>query len=390
MIISTQLGGNGKIGNGSTTKPMASLPAVIAFLLRFPSLISAGMENVKVLIESILTDADGTLYSFWGYFCPAMEKAMTNLSKVFSERAGREVTKDEISWELGLQMHRFGTHEYPFVWEVSKFWQDPQWRTLWKDYAEFRAMVVEPYWQTLDEQFAKDFMVYDEVYETLVTLKELGIPVVILSDGPAYMVKRKIKEVLTPVGRGIDHLLAGVYALETHEPGTEFNLTDEELAFGRERMKSCLELELECPFTANPKEFEKPDPRGAQRVMDDFGFDPATTMFVGDSLKKDRGVAQKLGLLYIWARYGVQMFSSDRRRIDYHFAAGEPKQQKPILPTLVDGQELPPMVGTGSASRGASTWASVLDYLLSTGPVPMLRPQLEATAHTAPVDGSGH
>jgi phosphoglycolate phosphatase len=49
----------------------------------------------------------------------------------------------------------------------------------------------------------------------------------------------------------------------------------------------------------------KPDARILRCILDDFGFDPAEVVYVGDSLMKDVAMAQRVGVRDVLAAYGI-------------------------------------------------------------------------------------
>lgn len=333
---------------------------------------------LELNVDAIGTDLDGTLYPFIDYFAPAMEVHMPKLTAKLNERRAAQgkppVDADVISHALGQKMKEFGSHEYPWLVQCSMLWQEPEWRGLWQDFAEFNDEVIEPFWNALDRQRERDMKLYDDVLETLYTLNELGIKVGALSDGPAHMVKAKVAQA------GIDHLLTVVIALDTPEPPVSYNLTDEELQPGRDRVNRYMSTPLRCPFLTNPQHLEKPNPAGLERLMSVLEVTPDRIIYTGDNLGKDGGVAAAHGARYMWCRYGVQATNGHRRIMDLKFVHPLDRA-KPGAPK----KALPPMLGR----HGASTWAQILDYIASK-PVPQLPAKLNPSAHSAPTDVAGH
>jgi FMN phosphatase YigB (HAD superfamily) len=332
---------------------------------------------------TVVTDGDGTLYPFWEYFVPAMRTVIPALRAKLEGKLGRKLTLDDVSHPIAHVMKVCGTHEYPWVWELSPFWQDPTMRKAWKNYAEFRAEIVEPFWNALDFERSRSLYLYDDVLEALQAVVRERKHLVMLSDGPYYMVRAKLTQL------GIGHLFTAVYALETLEPEAKYEehgikiqhkLSDEELEYGRERVRRFSNMAVGCPMHQNPPDWEKPNGRGLKKIMKELGVTAEQTIMVGDSLSKDGGEAKVNGVAYLWARYGVQLAREYRKMIDLHFVHPEDrpktKQHAPVLP---------PMIG----KHGASTWLETLDHL---GPEPLsLTPTvLNASVHTQPVSGSGH
>ncbi len=320
----------------------------------FPRAI--GSAKYPATKKLVVTDGDGTLYPFWNYFVPAMRSIIPVLARKFANRPDAASLKaddvewqDEISWELARIMRLAGTHEYPWICEMSKFWQDPRWRKLWSDYAEFRAEVVEPFWRAMDAERERNLELYDDVRQGLELAQsscEKGI--VMLSDGPYYMVRAKIAQL------GISHLFAAVYALHTPEPSPQYGLTAEELDFGRQRVSAFSKIPLQCPMHSNPPKWEKPSSHGLRHILNKYGVQAYEAIMVGDSRTKDGGVAQANGVDFLWARYGVELPREYRKMIEMHFVHPDHRATK------AEGGDLPPMLG----KHGASSWAKTLDHLI--------------------------
>jgi phosphoglycolate phosphatase-like HAD superfamily hydrolase len=204
-----------------------------------------------------------------------------------------------------------------------------------------------------------------------------------LSDGPYYMVRAKLTQL------GIGHLFTAVYALETLEPEAKYEeeghklqhkLNDEELDYGRGRVRRFSNMTVGCPMHQNPPSWEKPNDRGLKRILEDLNVKAEAAIMVGDSLSKDGGVAKHNGVAFLWARFGVQLAREYRKMIDMHFVHPDDRPKTKTHATV-----LPPMIG----KHGASTWLETLDHL---GPEPLsLKPTvLNPSVHTQPVQGHGH
>lgn len=297
-------------------------------------------------IEMVATDLDGTVYSFWDYFVPAMQKAVPQIAETLGLKTQ---DYDRISQEIGRVMGRHGTHEYP--WALEESWLRQSFRGT---AVEFRDTLVRPFWAAMDRYRTKYLRPYADVRETLQTLHQAGIPVVGISDAPAYMAIVRLSQT------GLDELVTALYALDTVHPEPNTTLSEEDLEHGKNRVREFgntpHRLDL---FKILPKSFEKPSPEGLKLAMSDFNIkDPRKVLMVGDSLTKDGGVAKAVGCPYIWARYGTNLPRGYVELIDIKFnpnasgtanVSGHGVSHKPVV--------LPPMV-----SQGAS-YAEVLKHL---------------------------
>lgn len=326
-------------------------------------------------IALVATDLDETLAPFIGYFVPAMRHIIPEMARRLNLRLKRRgkkaITLDDVSHALCRVMDARGTHEWPWVWEESTFWQDRELRGIWKNYQEFRKRIVEPYHEALRASRLKNCKPYGNVVEALNSLKLHDKKVAIVSNGPAYSVATKVGQ------NGFDKFVDVVYAIDIGEPPASSKLNDEELAFGRALVAKGLSTKLRCKLTLVPKDWMKPDPRGLQQLMREFGVTAEQTVFVGDSLPSDGGVAQAAGVPFLWAAYGAQLTEEHRKTMEEHFK--EPHRRHKGT------TEYPPML----TRWGASTWAEVLDHLCHE-PLPLNPTVLFPSARPSPLVRMGH
>ena len=338
-----------------------------------PTLTSAARKNVrnatsivhpvgKHSIALVATDFDLTMSdAFWAYYVPTMETEVPRIAAIIGE-----TDLDKVSREIGRVVNEAGTHEFPWFLEMSNIRQRFQGTAQ-----EFREQIVNPFWATLERNRMRYSQAYPFVKETLMALRAAGIPVVVISDGPMYMVLARAKQT------GLDELVDHIYALETVEPT---GLSDEDMAAGRKLVSQMMGTAVKCTFTVLSKHCEKPNPGGLQKAMTDFGvIDPTRVLFVGDSLKKDGGVAQAVGAGFIWTPYGLYSLSPRARVLVDQKMNPEGSAPKminqtggPFMPTV-----FPPMLAA------APYFAAVLDHLgkeatVSTGTI--LPPSASATA----------
>ena len=313
-------------------------------------------------IELVATDFDLTTSdAFWAYYVPTIEEQVPRIARIIGES-----DLDAVSREIGRVVNEAGTHEFPWFLEVSNIRQRFQGTAQ-----EFRETIVQPFWAAMERNKMRYSQAYPFVKETLMALRDAGIPVVFVSDGPMYQVLTRAKQT------GLDELVSGIYALETVEPT---GLSDEDLEHGRKMVAQLMGTSVKCPFYVLPKHFEKPNSGGLLKAMSDFGIkDGSRVLMVGDSLKKDGGVAQAVGAGFIWATYGLYSLPPRARvlvdqKMNPEGAAPKMVNQKggPFMPTVY-----PPMLAA------APYFAEVLNHLgrkatVSAGTI--LPPSASATA----------
>ncbi|HEY9777460.1 MAG TPA: HAD family hydrolase [Planktothrix sp.] len=355
--------------------------------------------------KAVGTDLDGTVWNFFSdAFFPGMQEAVPTLARKLFCRLGKQqhcnihvgpAEMDVISKALGVVIERRGTHDWPWLIEESALWQDPKYRELWASYAEFRREMVEPFWRAVDRTRHKYLRLFPEVAESFDALHAHGKKIYALSDAPAYNASRKVVET------NLAHRLDALYALDTPEP-TDWNLTEEEKEFGRQRIKDVF-AELPCKLVILPVHYEKPNPEGFFKLMTDNGLRPQDVIYVGDSLKKDGGVAanvrqkflkddssnagfcqrvyariynrQVAEVAFLWAEYGTYLPTVVRKMVEVHF---HPTRTH-LAPNTV---KYPKM-----AAR-ISNWSLVLGFINNR--IKLQEVHLNPSAHSQPVEGSGH
>jgi FMN phosphatase YigB (HAD superfamily) len=147
------------------------------------------------------------------------------------------------------------------------------------------------------------------VVETLTALRERRLLVVALTDAPRNPAEQRAKRL------GIDQLLAALYTM----PGFQFPAGPDGSALVA---PDILQKEVQgeyraaCPAIELPRDHEKPNPAGLERIIKTYGLEPQQVLVVGDSLKKDIAIAQRVGCHDCWAEYGTYVSHEYRERLD--------------------------------------------------------------------------
>jgi phosphoglycolate phosphatase-like HAD superfamily hydrolase len=288
----------------------------------------------------VATDMDSTLGLFWSYFCPAM----TEISPILAAKLG--VPQEVFERELGRVMHSRGTHEWPWLLEETSF------RREWKGSPQsFRQEISEPFWATLDKMRHRYLRPFDDVPETINELLSKGIKIAILSDAPFYMALTRACDL------GLDGKISALYALDAPIPDVSEFVDPYDLNLGLERI-AMLESRVHKfdILIKLPKHYEKPSPLGLTQVMRNFDAEPKTTIYIGDSAKKDGGAAEACGVPFIWARYGIYLPPEYIDMVDSRFT---PTGETPTSGHGVSYRPsvLPPMVAQ------AASYAELLKHI---------------------------
>lgn len=244
------------------------------------------------MIRAVITDMDNTLYSWVDYIVPSLEAMVDSLCRTTGFPRIRVVQA------LKEVYQRYESNEYPFAIQESNLFEDFRY-----DFDSFNHLVITPAREAFTAARRKYLQPYRGVVAALTRFKELGIPVVALTDAPRNPAERRVLRM------GLDGLLGAIYTLPAFpfpDTGVAREIVEREKAGG---------VRLKCPVHELPREWEKPDERGILRICGDLGVPPEEVAFVGDSLTKDMVLARKVGALDCWAEYGNYVSAEYRERL---------------------------------------------------------------------------
>ena len=248
-------------------------------------------------IRLVVTDMDNTLYSWVDFIVPAVEAMVDAVVQATS------VPRIRVVQSLKAVYTKHESNEYPFALQESSLFQD------FNEFGSFDKLVIEPARMAFAEARRKYLRPYKGVVETLVKLKELKIPVVALTDAPRNPAEQRVKRM------GLDTHLTSLYTM----PGFQFPAgPDGEALVAPDILQKEVkgEYRAACPVIELPRDQEKPSPKGLEKVMLTYGVEPKETLVIGDSLRKDVGLAQALGCHDCWAEYGTYISLEYRERLD--------------------------------------------------------------------------
>jgi FMN phosphatase YigB (HAD superfamily) len=276
-------------------------------------------------IRLVVTDMDGTLYSWIDYIVPAVEAMVTAIC----EATG--FPRIKVVQSLKTVYSKYESNEYPFALQES---------TIYKEFPEFGSfdkLIIEPARIAFAGARRKYLQPFKGVVSTLKVLKERKLPVVALTDAPRNPVEQRVRHMQ------LDQYLEAIYSLPgftfPEAPGGEKLVAPDIL-----RKEERGEYRVACKVIELPREAEKPNTLGLDRICKDYGVDPKEVLLIGDSVKKDIAVARALGAVDAWAEYGTYVSLEYRERLDIisapaitrrHAAAVfEAGQKKEIEPTF--------------------------------------------------------
>ncbi len=323
-------------------------------------------SNKMKPVTHIFTDMDSTQGLFWGYYCPAIRAYVDEMS------IKHGIPKVEIEREIGRITHQHGTHEYGWMMEMTKFRKEFKGSA-----AEFRDQWVIPFWKHLDDNRRHYLRPFRDVMETIHEARKRGVTFVIVSDAPFFMGLTRACDM------HLDGPVSGLFALDCPLPPVSQFVDAEDMVYGLERMKQLSSRLHKFDMAVTlPKEFEKPNTGGLKAAMEAYGACAEESLFIGDNLKKDGGVARDLGMRFIWASYGLMLPPEYEDIIDRRITpTGE-------LPTNGHGvgyrpQVYPPMLAE------ATSYATLLRHLGAEN-LPQKGTILNPSASPSVTKGSGH
>lgn len=232
-------------------------------------------------ISVLITDLDNTLYDWLRMWHRAFSTLLDQV--VLQSGISREILIAEIR-----SVHReHGTSEYAFLLQElpSLRWLHPGIEPA--EIPQLYRGAIEAY----REARRAELRLYPGVKETLAQVKKRGTLVIGHTESRAFYTSYRIRRL------GLDGLLDSVFSPADH--GVP--------AISLDEVRSYPPAEYELKDTHHvllPEGLHKPDPQALQLILSQIGTEPASAIYVGDSLARDVQMAQAAGVADVYARYG--------------------------------------------------------------------------------------
>ncbi len=236
------------------------------------------MRHPKV--TTLITDLDNTLFDWvdlWFRCFSAMLDETVRISGVPRER---------LIPEIRAVHQRHGTSEYSLLLEEL-----PSLRPVLKGRA-----AVEVFKSAIDayrRQRREHLRLYPTVAETLLKIRGAGTRIVAYTESMAFYSNYRVRRL------GLDGILDFIYSPEDHILPT--NIDRAEL---RHYPASHYQLKYSTQRHV-PKGSKKPDVLVLKSIMESLDLQPASCVYIGDSLMKDIAMAVDCGVPAVWAKYGI-------------------------------------------------------------------------------------
>jgi FMN phosphatase YigB (HAD superfamily) len=224
-------------------------------------------------IKLLVTDLDNTLYDWVGFFAKAFRAMIDEAVELLGVE--RELLLDELQ-----KVHR-RHHDSERPWSLA---ETSCALVRWPGSSlETRIERLDSAFHAFNRARKQLLRLYPGVGETLAQIRDTGVPIVAHTEASAVNALGRVTRL------GLDEFLARLYAADGGD-----ELRDPPL-----------------PLIPVPREVHKPDPRILLDICADYGVTPEHTLYVGDSISRDVGMARQVGMHAAWAAYGTRHAAED-------------------------------------------------------------------------------
>lgn len=231
-------------------------------------------------VSLLITDFDNTLYDWfaaWFASFSAMLEALVEQSGVPAEKLKSQIRR--VHQERGTSEYTYLLNEIPALRELHPG----------RDLAEVYGGAIKEY--RLARQ--KSLHLYPGVRATLQSLHEKGVPIVVYTESLAYHAAHRLKRF------DLDGVVSFLYSPPDHDFPAGVNP-------GMLRSMNADHYELqETVHHCTPPGTLKPDPTILNAILSEMDVAPEHALYVGDSLMKDVAMAQDVGVIDVYAKYGA-------------------------------------------------------------------------------------
>lgn len=237
----------------------------------------------------LITDLDNTLYDWFGYFVPSVYCMIDRASEIL------RVPRQELIQELRKVHQRHHDVEHPFaLLETST-------ATRLIEETSFSAVadLLDPAFHEFNKARICHLRLYPNVHHTLEDIRRRGVFLVAYSESKKHAIVDRLRRL-----RLLD-LFDRVYCRESSRSLHPNPRRAKEISAGYPRHK----------LVEQPREARKPAPEVLLSICEREGIDPKDAAYVGDSRVKDILMANRAGVLAVWAKYGDLASRDDYDRL---------------------------------------------------------------------------
>lgn len=238
------------------------------------------MKEDGLEISLVVTDLDNTLWPWFEIWYARFSTFLDQL--VVKSGIEREVLTSEI--KKIHEEHR--TTEYSFLLQELPVLKKLHGKT--DEFTEIYSSVIK----ASREARKNASFPYPSVIHTLKSLKEQGIKVIGYTESQAFYTEQRLRTM------GFDGLIEIVFTPETLE-GQPRSVVEKERNYVKKHYRL---KETKIQVLKNRR--DKPNPELLSEIITEVGGRIENTCYIGDSLTKDIAMANKLGVVSIFAAYG--------------------------------------------------------------------------------------
>lgn len=236
----------------------------------------------RPIANLLVVDLDDTL---WRWFDAWFESFRALLDSLM-EMTG--LSEDELTAAIRPIHQERGTSEYSWLIDELSLLEKyvPHGRAL-REY-------FDPALHAQNKARKAATALYPGVLDTLQAIRGHGTKVVAYTESLEFWTRWRIQQT------GLDGILDELYSSPDHDAPVGVNVKERRtLAEDNYRLNLTTHLHV-------PPGIIKPDSEILTQIIDDHRVSAHRTVYVGDSLIKDVAMAQSVGAIDIWAKYGVQ------------------------------------------------------------------------------------
>jgi len=228
-------------------------------------------------IRLLVTDLDNTLYDWVTFFAVSFYKMVDVATTIL------DVEQERLLDELQEVHKQHNTLEHPFALLETAAVKE-RFNGLSR---EKLAQRMAPAFDAFNRWRTKTLKLYPGVMETLQELNQLEVPVVGYTEATVPNALFRLRAL------GLEQLFQDLFAVTPSGLGHYDSI----------RHHALLETPIQVRYLTRGE--RKPNPSILLEICRHIGVSPQQTLFVGDSIALDMGMAKEAGVWAAWAQYGT-------------------------------------------------------------------------------------